>query len=48
MSHEARVQQGLEDIFESDRSPKEVCRDSPDLLPEVRKRWQQMCLMEES
>jgi tetratricopeptide (TPR) repeat protein len=47
MSHEARVQQLLEEIFESDRTPEEVCRDFPELLPEVRKRWQQMRRTEE-
>jgi serine/threonine-protein kinase len=46
MSDETRVEQLLEEIFESDRTPEEVCADCPELLPEVRKRRRQMCFME--
>jgi hypothetical protein len=42
MTDEARVEQLLDEIFDSDRTPEEVCADCPELLPEVRKRWQRM------
>src|SRR6478672_11926079 len=29
----------LEEMLDSGRSPEEVCRDCPELLPEVRRRW---------
>jgi serine/threonine protein kinase len=41
-----RVQKLLDEIFDSDRTPEEVCADSPELLPEVRQRWQQMRIVE--
>jgi serine/threonine-protein kinase len=31
----------LEEILDSGRTPEEVCRNCPDLLPEVRRRWQE-------
>jgi serine/threonine-protein kinase len=37
-----RVQQLLEEIVESGSTPEEVCGAYPELLPEVRQRWQQM------
>jgi tetratricopeptide (TPR) repeat protein len=30
----------LEEMLDSGRTPEEVCRDCPELLPEVRRRWQ--------
>ena len=33
----------LEEMLASGRTPEEVCRDRPDLLPEVQKRWQEFC-----
>jgi serine/threonine-protein kinase len=42
MSDESRVDQLLDEILDSERTPEEVCADCPQLLPEVRKRWQQM------
>jgi serine/threonine protein kinase len=42
MSDEARVLQLLDEILDSERTPEEVCADCPELLPEVRERWQQM------
>jgi serine/threonine-protein kinase len=45
MSVETRVGQLLNEIFESGRTPEEVCADCPELLPEVRKRSQQMRLL---
>src|SRR5262249_13005634 len=32
----------LDEILESGKTPEEVCRDSPELLPEVRQLWQQI------
>jgi hypothetical protein len=46
MSDETRVEQLLEEIFDSDRTPEEICADCPELLPEVRKRHRHMRLME--
>src|SRR5262245_58823940 len=45
MADEPRVQELLDEILDSGRTPEEVCSASPDLLPEVRKRWQQMRLV---
>jgi serine/threonine-protein kinase len=39
MSDESRVQQLLEEIFDSGRSPEEVCSHCPELLDEVRRSW---------
>src|SRR5262249_33751481 len=33
----------LEEILSSGKTPEEVCRDRPELLPEVRRRWQEFC-----
>jgi serine/threonine-protein kinase len=33
----------LEEMLDSGKTPEEVCRDCPELLPEVRARWEQMC-----
>ena len=40
MADEPRVQQLLDEILDSERTPEEVCGTWPELLPEVRKRWQ--------
>jgi hypothetical protein len=40
MSDKTRVEQLLEEIFDSDRTPEEICADCPELLAEVRKRPQ--------
>jgi serine/threonine protein kinase/tetratricopeptide (TPR) repeat protein len=45
-SNEPRVQELLDEIFNSERTPEEVCGACPELLPEVRKRWQEMRLVE--
>ena len=42
MAADPRVQQLLEEVLESRRSPEEVCRDCPELLAEVRLRWQRL------
>ena len=31
------------EILDTGKSPEEVCRDCPELLPEVRQRWQEFC-----
>jgi hypothetical protein len=36
----------LEEMLDSGKTPEEVCRDCPDLLPEVRRRWQEFCLID--
>ena len=46
MADESRVQQLIDEILDSDRAPEEVCSDCPELLLEVRQRWQQMRLVE--
>src|SRR6516165_10725880 len=46
MAAESRVQQLLEEISDSGRTPEEVCRDCPELLPEVRRRWLRMRIVE--
>jgi tetratricopeptide (TPR) repeat protein len=33
----------LEEMLDSGKTPDDVCRDCPDLLPEVRKRWKDFC-----
>ena len=42
MSDQQRIRELLEEIFETNRSPEEVCAADPDLLPEVRARWERM------
>ncbi|HEV3117126.1 MAG TPA: protein kinase, partial [Gemmataceae bacterium] len=46
MSNEPRVQELLDEILDSERTPEEVCGVCPELLPEVRKRWLQMRIVE--
>ena len=46
MADEPRVQQLLDEIFDSGCTPEEVCGACPELLPEVRRRWQQICAVE--
>jgi serine/threonine-protein kinase len=43
MAENPRVEQLLDEILDSGRSPEEVCGSCPELLPEVRRRWQEMC-----
>src|SRR5262245_36730960 len=33
----------LEEMLDSGKTPEEVCRDCPELLPEIRERWQAFC-----
>jgi serine/threonine protein kinase/formylglycine-generating enzyme required for sulfatase activity/tetratricopeptide (TPR) repeat protein len=46
VADDPRVQQLLDEIFDSGRTPEEVCVACPELLPEVRRRWEQMCIVE--
>jgi serine/threonine-protein kinase len=46
MADESRVQQLLDEMLESERTPEEVCGTCPELLPEVCQRWQQMRAVE--
>src|SRR5215831_2997240 len=36
----------LEEMLDSGKTPEEMCRDCPELLPEVRRRWQEFCLID--
>ena len=38
----------LEEMLDSGRTPEEVCRDCPELLPEVRQRWKAFRLVDEA
>jgi serine/threonine-protein kinase len=42
----ARVFELLEEMLDSGRTPEEVCCDCPELLPEVRQRWQAFRLID--
>jgi serine/threonine-protein kinase len=46
MAVDSRGQQLLEELGDSRRTPEEVCGAYPELLPEVRRRWRQMCAVE--
>src|SRR5262245_13005441 len=45
MPDDPRVEQLLEELLDSQATPETVCGDCPDLLPAVRQRWRQMCLV---
>jgi serine/threonine protein kinase len=42
MPDEIRIQQLLEEILDSDITPEEACAGNPELLPEVRDRWERI------
>ena len=42
MTDNPRVEELLEDLLDSDATPEEVCRECPELLPEVRAGWQRL------
>ncbi|OWK39482.1 serine/threonine-protein kinase [Fimbriiglobus ruber] len=42
MASDPRVQKLLEALLESAHSPEDVCRDSPELLPQVCERWRRL------
>jgi serine/threonine-protein kinase len=43
MADNPQVLELLEEMLDSGKTPEEVCRDFPDLLPEVRQRWKAFC-----
>src|SRR5215469_12593832 len=45
MAVDSRVQQLLDELGDSGCTPEEVCAAFPELLPEVRRRWLQMCVV---
>jgi eukaryotic-like serine/threonine-protein kinase len=46
MAGNPQVLELLEEMLESGKSPEQVCRDCPELLPEVQQRWQQFQLID--
>ena len=46
MASNPQVQRLLDEILELGKTPEEVCRDYPELLPEVRQRWRQFQLID--
>jgi serine/threonine-protein kinase len=44
MDGDPRVRQLLEALLDSEHTPEEVCRDCPELLPQVRKHWRRKLL----
>ena len=46
MPDDPRMHQLLAELSDSGCTPEEVCRDCPDLLPEVRRRWHQVCAVQ--
>ena len=46
MAGDPRVLGLLEEMLSSGKTPEEVCRHCPELLPEVRRRWQQFQLVD--
>jgi eukaryotic-like serine/threonine-protein kinase len=46
MANDPRVEQLLEELLESDRSPEDVCQSCPELLPQVREGLRQVRLVE--
>jgi len=45
MAEDPQVLGLLEEMLGSGRTAEAVCRYCPDLLPEVRRRWQEFCLI---
>src|SRR4051812_3556920 len=43
MTDNPRLRQLLDELHDSHATPEEVCRSCPELLPEVRARWQAVC-----
>src|SRR5262245_10829624 len=46
MAGNPRVFGLLEEMLDSGKTPEEVCRDCPELLPQVRQRWQEFRLID--
>jgi serine/threonine-protein kinase len=43
MTDDARVQELLDELLDSNATPEQVCNSCPELLPVVRNRWRQLC-----
>jgi serine/threonine protein kinase len=43
MAEDPRLRRLLDELLDSQATPEEVCRSSPELLPEVRARWRRVC-----
>jgi serine/threonine-protein kinase len=43
MADDPRLRQLLDELLESHATPEEVCATCPELLPQVRVRWQKLC-----
>jgi serine/threonine-protein kinase len=43
MTDDPRLEQLLDELLSSQATPEEVCASCPELLPQVRARWQKMC-----
>ena len=43
MRRDSQVLELLEEMLESGKTLEEVCQDRPDLLPQVRLKWQEFC-----
>ena len=48
MADELQLLRLLEEMLESEKTPEEVCRNCPDLLPQVRERWKEFCCVDEA
>src|SRR3954451_23972450 len=48
MAGAARILELLEEMLDSERTVEEVCRDCPELLAEVRARWQNFRLVDQA
>jgi serine/threonine-protein kinase len=46
MTEDPRVQLLLGELLASRATPEEVCKSCPELLPEVRERWREMCRLQ--
>jgi serine/threonine-protein kinase len=46
MAGNSQVLQLLEEMLDSGKTPEEACCDCPELLPEVRQRWQEFQLID--
>jgi serine/threonine-protein kinase len=46
MNGDPRVQELLDEIFDSESDPEQLCAAYPELIPEIRQRWRQMRVVE--
>ena len=45
MADDPRIDELLEELLETNGTPEDVCRDNPELLPQVRAAWQRVRLV---